>query len=42
MTRGPGLACKHESQVWGTQEACVREGKEELELVIQRGGEEGM
>lgn len=42
MTRGPGLACKHESQVWGIQEACVREGKEELELAIQRGGEEGM
>lgn len=42
MARGTGLACKDESQVWGIQEICKREGKEELELAIQRGGEEGM
>lgn len=42
MARGTGLSCKHESQVWGIQEACMREGKEELELAIQRGGEEGI
>lgn len=37
MARYTGLACKNESQVW---EVCVKERKEVLELVMQRGGEE--